>query len=151
MRKKDKEITDTKQIEGIIQKSTICRLAMSENDLPYIVPLCFGYKDRTLYFHSANIGKKLDILKNNPNVCFEFEIDTCVEKNEEICSWGMKYRSVIGFGKASFIDEPIEKQNALDTIIQQYTDTTFEFTEKSLKSISVYKVDISSMTGKQAQ
>ena len=75
MRRKEKEITDKTAIESIILRSSVCRLALSEDNHPYIVPLCFGYKDNTLYFHSALEGKKLDIMKNNNNVCFEFDID----------------------------------------------------------------------------
>ena len=65
MRRKDKEITDIKSIEKIIQKSKVCRLGLSLNDTPYIVPVCFGYRAKTLYFHSAQEGKKIDIIKKN--------------------------------------------------------------------------------------
>ena len=60
MRRKDKEITDRNAIESIIAKSRICRLAMVDDAGPYIVPLCFGFRNNTLYFHSAAEGKKLD-------------------------------------------------------------------------------------------
>jgi len=91
--------------KGIILKSTVCKLAMCDRHQPYIVPLCFGFKDNILYFHSAPKGKKIDILKNNPNVCFEFDIFTQVIKSAKACKWGMKYRSVIGYGKASFVTD----------------------------------------------
>jgi nitroimidazol reductase NimA-like FMN-containing flavoprotein (pyridoxamine 5'-phosphate oxidase superfamily) len=61
MRRSEKEITAKTEIESIIQQSMVCRLAMSEGQIPYIVPLCFGYRNDTLYFHSAKEGKKLDI------------------------------------------------------------------------------------------
>lgn len=48
--RKDKEIKDKIVIESIIKKATVCRIALSENNIPYIVPLCFGYKDNCLYF-----------------------------------------------------------------------------------------------------
>jgi len=74
MRRKDKEVPGAKDIEDIIRKATICRLALCEGDRPYIVPLCFGYEDGKLYFHSASRGRKLKILENNRNVCFEMDI-----------------------------------------------------------------------------
>jgi len=67
MRRKDKEIKEIKDIEEILHKATVCRVAMVSNNSPYIVPLNFGYKDRCLYFHSAGEGKKLDILRENTN------------------------------------------------------------------------------------
>jgi len=151
MRRSDKEITDKKAIEDIILRSKVCKLAMCEENMPYIVPLCFGFKNNTLYFHSAPKGKKIDILKKNPNVCFEFEIFTQVIKSAEACKWGMKYRSVIGFGKASFIsDDDDLKRQAFDIIMNQYADGSFIYEEALLKSIVIIKVDIHSMTGKQS-
>jgi nitroimidazol reductase NimA-like FMN-containing flavoprotein (pyridoxamine 5'-phosphate oxidase superfamily) len=61
MRRKEKEITDKAVIESIILSSSVCRLALSEDNQPYIIPLCFGYEENTLYFHSAPEGKKLGL------------------------------------------------------------------------------------------
>ena len=74
MRRKDKEITDREVIDSIINESTFCRLALSQDDRPYIVPLTFGYDGTALYFHGALAGKKIDILRKNINVCFEFDL-----------------------------------------------------------------------------
>lgn len=150
MRRSDKEITDKKAIEDIISRSKVCKLAMCEKNIPYIVPLCFGFKDNTLYFHSALKGKKIDILKKNPNVCFEFEILTQVIQSAKACKYGMKYRSVIGFGTAGFITNEDLKRQALDVIMNQYADGSFIYEEASLKSVIIIKVEIHSMTGKQS-
>lgn len=151
MRRNDKEITDKKAIEDIILRSEVCKLAMCEENMPYIVPLCFGFKNNTLYFHSAPKGKKIEILKENPNVCFEFEIFTQVIKSAKACKWGMKYRSVIGFGKASFIADDDLKRQAFDIIMNQYADGSFIYEEALLKSTVIIKVEIHSMTGKQSE
>ena len=150
MRRKDKEITDRAEMESIIRESTICKLALADNEQPYIVPLCFGYKDNSLYFHSAAEGKKIDILRKNKNVCFEFDVGSEIKKGETACEWGMKYRSVIGFGNASFLEDPDSKQAALDIIMKQYLDESFAYSEKILKKTLVIKVEITHMTGKQS-
>ena len=76
MRKKEKEITEKSEIEAVIQKATVCRVGMSDNNIPYIVPMCFGYQEDAIYVHGSLKGKKTDILKKNQNVCFEFDINT---------------------------------------------------------------------------
>ena len=76
MRRKEKEITDKAEIESIIKQSVVCRLAMSVDGSPYVVPLCFGYAEDVLYLHSAQEGKKIEMLKQNNAVCFEFDIAT---------------------------------------------------------------------------
>lgn len=148
MRRKDKEIADRAEMESIIRESTICRLALADNEQPYIVPLSFGYKDNSLYFHSAAEGKKIDILRKNQNVCFEFDAGSEIKTGKAACEWGMKYRSVIGFGNASFLEDPDSKQAALDIIMQQYSDKSFAYSEKILKKTLVIKVEITHMTGK---
>ncbi len=150
MRRRDREVTDKNAIEDIILRSKVCKLAMCEKNQPYIVPLCFGFKDNTLYFHSAPKGKKIDILKKNTNVCFEFEILAQVVKSAKACKWGMKYRSVIGYGKADFIKDEDMKRQAFDIIMKQYTDESFDYEEALLKSTLIIKVEIQSMTGKQS-
>ena len=112
---------------------------------------CFGFKNNTLYFHSTPKGKKIEILKKNPNVCFEFEIFTQVIKSAKACKWGMKYRSVIGFGKAGFIADDDLKRQAFDIIMNQYADGSFVYEEALLKSTIIIKVEIHSMTGKQSE
>ena len=149
MRRKDQEINDIATIEGIIRKAQVCRLALSENGRPYIVPLCFGYKDNTLYFHSAREGKKLDILRKNNNVCFEIDIDKELVRGKKACNCSMKYRSVIGFGRAEIIDDIEQKRRALNIIMQNYFEGLFRYPEESIGNIVIIKLEIESMTGKK--
>ncbi len=151
MRRKDKEIKDTEVIESIIKRATVCRIALSENNVPYIVPLSFGYKDNCLYFHSAPEGRKIDIIKQNNNVCFELDIDCeLVKKPEDPCSWNMKYHSVIGFGKAFFVGELEEKREALNIIVGHYSDDSYEYPVNEVNKVAIIKVEIESMTGKRS-
>jgi uncharacterized protein len=148
MRRKDKEITDIKSIEEIINRAKVFRLALSLDDTPYVVPLCFGYRDKIIYFHSAREGKKINILKKNNKVCFEFDIDYELVESENSCKWGMKYRSVIGFGRVTVIENLDEKQEALGIIMGNYSEKTFQFPENMVNATLVAKIDIEQMSGK---
>ena len=150
MRRKDKQINDAVVINDILGRSTVCRLGMCEGDRPYVVSLCFGYDSNALYFHSAGQGKKLDILRKNNNVCFDVDVDCEVVKADRACDWGMKYKSVVGFGKAIFIEDVESKRKALDVIMQQYSEGAFEYSEEAVKGIVIVKVEIESMTGKES-
>jgi len=154
MRRKEKEIQDFDQLVEIINQSAVCRLGLAENNKPYIVPLSFGFKDKVLYFHSAREGRKIDILENNRYVCFEFETDVSLIRNNRFCNWGMKYKTVLGDGLARFINDPEEKMKALDLIISQYSDAPVSgnagYTDKSVENIIVFAVDILNMTGKKS-
>ncbi len=60
----------------------------------------------------------------------------------------MRYKSVIGFGRAFFVEDLDEKQRALDTIVEHYADGSFTYPEATVKSMAVIRVNIVSMTGK---
>ena len=150
MRRKDKEISDESAIKSIIEKTNVCRLGMVNGDKPYIVPLCFGYHDNALYFHGTLKGQKIDLIRENPNVCFEFDLITEPIESENACDWSMRYQSVIGFGKAVFIESSDEKRKALSIIMAQYSNRLFQFPENMLKATAVIKVEIESITGKQS-
>jgi len=150
MRRKDKEITEPAAIRAVIEKATVCRLGMVDGNRPYIVPVCFGYHDNVLYFHSASKGRKIDLLRKNPNVCIEFDLLAEPIESEKACDWSMRYQSVIGFGKAVFIEDLEEKRKALGIIMAHYTDGEYQFPEKMLKATRVFRVEIEQVTGKQS-
>jgi len=150
MRRKNKEIRDIATIEDIIRKASVCRLGLCDNGRPYVVPLCFGYKDNTLYFHSGREGKKIDILRTNNNVCFELDIDHELVKSKDACNWGMRYQSVIGFGKALLIEDVESKCQALDIIMRNYSDGSFEYPAEAIKNTVIIKIEVESMTGKNS-
>ena len=148
MRRNDKEIKDLAAIETVIRDSLVCRLGLSRNDQPYVVPLCFGYRDNTLYFHSSPEGKKIEILKSNGDVCFEFDIDHEVVQDVKPCKWTMKYRSVIGYGRATLVEDLEEKRKGLDAIIEHYSGRCLDYPATAMESTTIIKVEIENMTGK---
>lgn len=149
MRLFEYEIKDQTEIDDIIRSAKVCRLGMSVDDQPYVVPLCFGYEAGSLFFHSAGEGKKLDMLEVNSNVCFEFDLDPALHQADKPCDWGMTYRSVIGFGTASIVDDLEVKRQGFDAIMRQYSDGSFTYPDGELKGTSIIKVEILSMTGKK--
>lgn len=148
MRRSDRQITDREAIDSIIGRSSVCRLGMSDNGQPYIVPLSFGYDGRFLYVHAAVDGRKVDILKRNNRVCFEFDRLEEVTSSEQACNWSMRYESVIGFGVAEKVEAADAKKAALNCIMRQYSSSDWTFTEQSVSATAVYCISIEEITGK---
>ena len=150
MRRKDKEITDKKEIEKILKKSQICHIAMVDKEKPYIVPMNFGYENKTLFFHSALEGRKINLIKKNPNLCFEVDQVVQFKKAKIACDWSIEYKSVIGEGRAQLLYDPEEKREGLDIIMAQYSGRTFEYPSEMLEKTLVIKLVIDKMNGKQS-
>lgn len=73
--------------------------------------------------------------------------------SEIACNWGMKYYSVIGSGKAYFIEDINEKENVLNIIMQKYSEEnlkSFEYSEKSLNKTVIIKVELTEIIGKKS-
>jgi len=151
MRRAEKEITNRREIDSTLSKAILCRIGIIDYETPYIVPMNFGYKDDILYLHSAQDGKKIELLKRNPLVCFKVECDLEIINTGIPCKWSMSYTSVIGYGKANFITDIEQKRKALHIIIDHYSPgSTYIFPEKNLNEVTVIKIEISEMTAKKS-
>ncbi|MCE5213461.1 MAG: pyridoxamine 5'-phosphate oxidase family protein [Methanobacterium sp.] len=151
MRRKDKEIIDEKVIKQILEKSLICRIALCDRGRPYLVPMNFGFKNNRLYLHSASEGRKIEILRRNNNVCFEMDSGIKVVKAEKPCQWGMKYSSIIGTGKARFIEDFQKKIEAINIIMQKYApNRIFRYDDEMVKDVCILIVEIDELTGKMS-
>lgn len=153
MRRTDKEVTDRTTIDAILHEAHLLRVAMvDESGKPYLIPVNFGYSDNCLYVHSAPEGTKLDILRQNPEVCFEVDIRTEVHTGEQACDWSMKYFSVIGFGVVTFVSDIEQKRSAAQSIMRKYSGRDdWSIPDAALATLLVWRIRISSLTGKKSK
>ena len=149
MRRKDREITDRAEIDAIVRSAKVMHLALADNNIPFLVPVFYAYDGTALYFHSARVGTKIEIMKRNNNVCFEISVDHGVIESDMACDFEAKHRTVIGFGKAAFVEDEVEKIKALDMIVAQFSNKRFEYPKTNLNSAAVIRIDIESIKGKK--
>lgn len=146
-----KIFTDIQTIENIIKECNFCHLAIVDNQQPYIVGMNFGYKDKTLFFHSAKEGKKIELLKQNNNVSVFFTTQTEIFfRHEQVaCSWRQRYKSVQAFGKANFIEQYEKKIEAMSIFMENFRPNfDFQFSKPSIENIIVFKVEIETWSGR---
>jgi hypothetical protein len=149
MRRKDKEITDKEQIKEILHRSKVCRLAFFDDEFPYMVPVCFGFDGEAIFFHGFNGGKKMECLSKDPRVCFEVEEDIEIVSDPDPCEWTLRYRSVVGFGKAAVLEGSEEKRAGLDVVVRQFAGRELPFPDQAMAAVAVVRIDIESMTGRR--
>ena len=77
--KREQQITDQTQIQKLLDAGKVLHLGLSVDNEPYVIPMNYGYvmedEKLVLYLHSAVRGKKLDMIRENPKVYFEFATD----------------------------------------------------------------------------
>jgi nitroimidazol reductase NimA-like FMN-containing flavoprotein (pyridoxamine 5'-phosphate oxidase superfamily) len=148
---KNRPIISKPENEAVIRKCQSCYIAMVDPEgKPYVIPMNFGYADDHVYFHGSATGKKVDVLKNRADVCIAFSTDHELRYvDEEVaCSWSMRYRSVLVYGKAEFVNDPEEKINILNVIMAHYAERKFEYNAPSIREVMVFKVKVDKMEGR---
>ncbi|MEI7661303.1 MAG: pyridoxamine 5'-phosphate oxidase family protein [Bacteroidota bacterium] len=144
-------ISEKNELIATILRCQWCHVAMTDlGGKPYLLPMNFGYKDDVIYLHGAKDGKKIDILKQNPDVCINFTTDQQLRyQNEHVaCSWSMKYRSVLCYGRTEFILDPDEKSAAMHLVMSQYTTGEFKFNPPSIREVNVWKIRVEKYEGR---
>lgn len=153
LRRKDKAIESQEQIDDILARGKFASIAMCRDNEPYIVTLNYGYDDgmKSLYFHCARKGLKLDFVRGNPAVCATIIEDRGYKTGE--CDHG--YRSLVIFGKMFIVEDLADKKNGIDFLLRHLEDNPDPIRERNLKDdgdyakVGILRLDINSITGKQ--
>lgn len=152
MRRSDREIKEYADIVSVIKSCDVCRLALNNEEYPYIIPLNFGFDDKNaapaLYFHSANEGTKLNLIRKDCRASFEMDCEHRLvpDYDKKMCT--MEYESVIGQGIIKILSDD-EKMNALSILMRHYHHDDFPINEKVLSMTTVFRLEIENMTAKR--
>ncbi|MEM3565957.1 MAG: pyridoxamine 5'-phosphate oxidase family protein [Candidatus Bathyarchaeia archaeon] len=145
------KIIDSKsEMEEIFKKAKVGRLGMCLNNKPYIIPIGFVYHKGKIYFHSANRGRKIRIMKMNPYVCFEVDEYELIP-NQDPCKFTFQYRSALAFGEVRFLKARKDKLEILNAMINKYDSNHIAkpLDESMIRNIVVGEISIRLMTGKR--
>jgi len=147
MRREDRAIPQEDAMILLIQGEYGVLSTVSDKNEPYGVPLNYFVRDKSIYFHSADKGEKIEHVENNNRVSF------CVVGRTKIVpsKFSTAYESVIVFGKIVEVYDD-EKQKALEGLIHKYSP---DFKEKGKAYIEgssfvtrVFKINIDHLSGK---
>ena len=151
MRRKEREVTDIKDIFDILRRCDTVRIGINGGDYPYVVPVSFGTEligERpVIYFHCAREGRKLDMIMNRPDVCVEGDIFIRTEMNARGIT--AIYESVIGFGRCRFAETEEEILHGLKLIIDHYGYPDYDLCECGAASrVKIGVIELESISGK---
>jgi nitroimidazol reductase NimA-like FMN-containing flavoprotein (pyridoxamine 5'-phosphate oxidase superfamily) len=152
-------INDYKILEEILNSSSIGVLGLFNGTSPYTVPVNFVYHEKHIYFHSAESGTKIDILKQNPIVSFLVFIDRGILPNKIPCKIGQSFKSIMITGEAAIVGDIKEKKDALEALIKKYVpeggyiglteETVVNYKSRLNRKTAVIKIKINEISGKE--
>ena len=150
--KRECQVTDPEQIRHILDSGKVLHLGLSVNDEPYVVPMNYGYTMEdgklVIYLHSAVKGKKLEMVRTNPRVCFNIDCDRMPFEGRVPCQYGMVYSSIMGRGTATLVEDPEAKMEAMSIFMKSQTGKDFTFNERLVSIVTVIRIDVTEYTAK---
>ncbi len=96
------------QIEALLTELPVGRIGCHADGITYIVPVNYVYDGINLYAHSAK-GMKIDMMRKNPQVCFQADAITNLQNWESVVCWG-KFEEITGM---------LEREHAMQKIINR--------------------------------
>jgi nitroimidazol reductase NimA-like FMN-containing flavoprotein (pyridoxamine 5'-phosphate oxidase superfamily) len=154
MRRTERELKSKEDLKNILDDGKIIQIAFVNDNEPYIVTLNYGYildKDKIkFYFHSAPEGRKINCIKSNPKVCFSISISDPFVIGEKACNIGIKYRSIVGYGKMKIIENEDERIFGLNLLMKQYTGKdNWIYDNEIMKRTTVSCLEVDKISGKR--
>jgi uncharacterized protein len=101
---------DEAETLAVVERNYWGTLSTADGDLPYAIPIIYGYDDRRFYVVMGK-GRKMDAMEANPHVCL-----TIVEVEEMARRW----RSVLASGTVDWVEGDDAVAAAIDVIRRQY-------------------------------
>jgi uncharacterized protein len=96
------------QVEQVLSSEVIGRIGCNWEGVTYVVPVTYAYDGVCVYAHSAP-GRKIDMMRKNPDVCFEVDV------MQNMANW----QSVIAWGKFEELTKEEERQQAMQKLIDR--------------------------------
>jgi uncharacterized protein len=139
------ECKDQEKISTFLKQAKTGYLGLADRYSPYVVPLNFAWLDGSIYIHGASEGRKMEMLKDNPQVCFTVSEDLGTLTDPVPAKTDTAYMSVMIFGKASVLADMNEATAAMQTMLDKYVPGYFQ-TPLPKAHIEKYRSSLGSRT-----
>lgn len=145
MRRHDRAVTDKQEVVKLIKSCKAIRLGLRDGERIYIVPLHFAYEEvngeDVFYCHGAPVGRKVDLVKATGYAAYELDGGQKLMLADIACDFSSTFFSIIGEAKASLVEDMVEKEHALNLIMEQYTGQyKWDYEPAMLKGVAVIKL-----------
>jgi nitroimidazol reductase NimA-like FMN-containing flavoprotein (pyridoxamine 5'-phosphate oxidase superfamily) len=152
VREADRAVYDREAAYRILDEGFLCHVGFVVDGQPFVIPTSYGRKDDSLYIHGSAASRMLRQMKDSVPVCLTVTLLDGLVLARSIFNHSMNYRSVVILGKATLVDQPEEKLEALrllsEHIIPGRWADVRQPNEKELKATSVLCLPIEEFSAK---
>jgi nitroimidazol reductase NimA-like FMN-containing flavoprotein (pyridoxamine 5'-phosphate oxidase superfamily) len=152
VRESDRGVYDRETVYRILDEGFLCHVGFVADGQPFVIPTSYGRKDANLYIHGSAASRMLRQLKESVPVCVTVTLLDGLVLARSVFNHSMNYRSVVILGKATLVEYPAEKLEALrllsEHIIPGRWDDARQPNERELKATSVLRLPIEEFSAK---
>ncbi len=136
-----------KEIDALLENKVLGRIGCHDKGQTYVVPITYVYDGDAIICHSAP-GKKIDMMRSNPKVCFQIDHMDDMGNWQSVIVWGL-YEELRGEEAARSIELFVRRLAPMLT--SETSRPAHGFSEKfdpqTMKSI-IFKIRIGKKTGR---
>ena len=155
VREADRAVYDRAAAYRILDEGFLCHVGFAVDGQPFVIPTSYGRKNHDLFIHGSAASRMLRQMKEGVAVCITVTLLDGLVLARSIFNHSMNYRSVVVLGKATLIDDPAEKIEALrllsEHIIPGRWADSRQPNERELKATSILRVPIEEFSAKVRQ
>jgi uncharacterized protein len=152
VREPQRAVYDRETVYRILDEAFLCHIGFVVDGQPYVIPTSYGRKDANLYIHGSAASRMLRKLQGGVQVCVTVTLLDGLVFARSVFNHSMNYRSVVVLGKATLVEDPAEKLEALRTLSEhiipgRWADARLP-NERELKQTSVLRLPIEEFSAK---
>jgi uncharacterized protein len=152
VREAHRGVYDREAAYRILDEGFLCHVGFVADGQPFVIPTSYGRKDDSLYIHGSAASRMLRQMKESVPVCITVTLLDGLVLARSIFNHSMNYRSVVVLGKATLVDDPAEKLEALrllsEHILPGRWDDSRQPNASELKQTSVLRLPIEEFSAK---
>ncbi len=152
VREAERAVYDREAAYRILDEGFLCHVGFVADGQPFVIPTSYGRKEDDLYIHGSAASRMLRQMKEAVPICVTVTLLDGLVLARSIFNHSMNYRSVVILGKATLVDDPVEKLAALITLSEhilpgRWADSR-QPNERELKATSVLRLPLEEFSAK---
>ena len=145
-------VYDREAVYRILDEGLVCHVGFVADGKPVVIPTGYGRKDDTLYIHGSNASRMFRALGKGADVCITVTLVDGLVLARSAFHHSMNYRSVVIFGKATVLEDPAAKREALHVFTEHVAPGRWEEirqpSEKELQATTVLSIPLEEVSAK---
>jgi len=152
VREPQRGVYDRETIFKILDEGMVCHVGFSPDGQPFVIPTLYARVGDAIYFHGSAASRMLRGVEGGTNVCLTVTLTDGIVLARSVFNHSMNYRSVVALGKATLVEAPQEKLEALRAFTEKILPGRWKDArqpnEKELKATSILRLPLSEVSAK---